>query len=184
MLKKVFATSPNRFPPNLRRSIVAHHYGVAAFTNYAVGQGEIACQDLTHAARLDPKTWKDKDRLGEELVSIALKSIVAEGLVTARSGIRCVEEAFAHWPTNIPLEGNWKRNVLSRLYAGTGFKGFKNGNMQLARRSLIRALYLDPKLLRNVGVFSIIGETIFGARLMGVLRRLARFVKQPTIEAA
>ena len=117
MLEKIFSLAQERFDDDYQNRCLAHHYGLAAFQQYAVGRGEKGRELLAYAAELDSNEWRSEERLREEMVSVALRKIAAEGGRSAEPGVQCVKEAVAYWPSEIPTSRDWGRKTIAKVYA-------------------------------------------------------------------
>jgi glycosyltransferase involved in cell wall biosynthesis len=107
-------------------------------------------------------------------------SLDSERLMT--NGLRVLEKAFAG-PDLSQLHG-LRRPVLSRWYADFGLTQFYEGRYKQARRNLIRAVTLDPRLLFSWNRTTILSVCLLGSATARKLRALKRTIGRSASTAA
>jgi hypothetical protein len=107
-------------------------------------------------------------------------SLDSERLMT--NGLRVLEKAFAAPDPSRQLHG-LRRPVLSRWYADFGLGQFYEGRYKQARRNLIRAVTLDPRLLFYRNTAAVLSVCLLGTATARELRTLKRTIERCYVSA-
>jgi hypothetical protein len=89
------------------------------------------------------------------------------------NGLRVLEKAFSAPDPSQELHG-LRRTVFSRWYADFGLNRFDRGRYEQARRDLIRAVTLDPRLLFYRNTAAVLSICLLGAAAARKLRALKK----------
>jgi glycosyltransferase involved in cell wall biosynthesis len=100
-------------------------------------------------------------------------SLDSERLMT--NGLRVLEKAFAAPDPSRQLHG-LRRPVLSRWYADFGLGQFYEGRYKQARRNLIGAVTLDPRLLFYRNTAAVLSSCLVGSAAARKLRTLKKTI--------
>jgi len=98
-------------------------------------------------------------------------SLDSERLMT--NGLRVLEKAFSAPDPSQELRG-LRRTVFSRWYADFGLNGFDKGRYEQARRDLIHAVTLDPRLLFYRNTAAVLSICLLGSAAARKLRALKK----------
>ena len=142
----------------LKAQALAREYAKAALLNYVHRDYTRAARLLSQAMDLDSAFWQDGERVAE---LVYLHALALSKEYTEADAISFVKETFAHLPTNPNSRcACLRRKVLGRLHIEFGFLNHQRGIAELVWKHVFAGLYYDPTWLRNLGVLSILRQSV------------------------
>ncbi len=174
-LRKLFAHWPEA-PPELRDRAFAWVYAYSAIQEMAVGN-ELDCRNcLERVVDSDPSLLADSQRFGAAIVSVCAlmydrndtdrlspSLLLVRRMLGAVAGTGCPSRTF-------------ERLTRARAYEALGYTAMRSSDPGVARECFVRALALEPALVRNRGMMSLLFEATLGKRASawrkGLWRRL------------
>lgn len=169
ILAKAFGNWPGTVPVRLRTRAMARQYGLMAFRDYFGGRPRSGQWKYDRAARLDSQHWIDDIDFPEKLIS----EFITPNYISERStceALSAAADAFIYPPSCLALSKMQTNSALSQLYRHFLFESFDNSDLAGARYCWRHAVWHDPGLLLNLGVWSIAIEAYLGRRSAEWLR--------------
>ncbi len=142
----------------LKAQAIANELAKTAVPNYACGLYDLACEQLAQAVALDPATWRDGPNLAGMVHNYAVFIAKARGFPQAEAFLEAV---FAHLPLALQGMQHLQRNVLGDTHIELGFLAWQQGRSDLVRRHMVLGLWHRPGWVRNRGVLSLLGRSLF-----------------------
>lgn len=161
-----------------RRSVLAHAWWHCAQLDYAVGNAESGRQRFARALECEPERALRPDWFIGEVVNLAF-GLYTTTLAPFAEAAALVRTVFGHLPATATGLGNAQRRALARLHAGYVFKRQTEGAIPCWRHGLA-AMAGDPAWVKNLGLWSIAGESLIGESAAVYLRKKFRLVAPRT----
>lgn len=145
---------PSELQPLKVRALADTHWGVALYY-YAVHQPNMAALELDQIAGLasDYLDFGANEHLGTSLAYVA--SGLYDTVTPLREALDFVDYAFDHFPCSVRRQHSDRRMTEAKLAAITAFDSFPRAELGRVSLSVTRALALDPRLFRNIGLLKL-----------------------------
>lgn len=174
MLEKLFASIPQGPDSEELRSLaLGSAWWLGAKIDYAIGKPESGRGRLDNALKFDRTFLDHPETFVIDVVDYAfgLYAVVATPFEEAEAFINAV---FTHLPEKGERLRSFRRQALGRLHAGYTFSvGITDEDVPFWEHGL-RAVTYDPRWAGNLGLWSIVCQSLVGERVAGAVRNLLR----------
>ncbi len=155
----------------LHDAAYAHTLLKRATASFRDGDVDAAVQDVRRALELDSTLAADNgQRALDMLLGYASSPLVGAPLAYART-------VLAHLPEQPFAVATRRRKLLGQVAADMFFSAAEREDWPRVRRAFVKIIQYDPRWLRNLGVWSRLGDTVVGPTLMDWLRTCYRVVR-------
>ena len=163
-------------PPNTRARAFAKQYAQAAYADYALFRPEHGRQRLEIALRLCPDEFSNESELVNNLVQTCLTAASLERTHEPSVAISCLDSILGHLPESLVSTPSWKRKLGSELYVRLAFLDFEAGTIRQAGAFAATSILYHPRWIRNLGLVSILVQSVVGRRAWKQARTVRRIV--------
>jgi len=138
-----------------REQCYAYHWVIGAMHAYALGQIEEGRQSLLRAVKHDPQLIGPRSHVFvEQIVEFSNSPLLSV------PPVEYVRFVFDHLPEELFGFRKHYRTVRARLYMHRFFESHRQGQVREVLDSVLPGVLLDPKWLRNRGVWSITAKAL------------------------
>lgn len=171
-LNKFFVGWPDDLP-HLRSRAIARQYAEVALLEAAAGNMHRCREHLEAVARHDPKLLGSYDDFGKAIVDrVAFHFDQVEDDLSA--SIVLMDSVLEMLRSLGHSSRTFLRKVRGRCWESLGFVAHHKSQAQIMRNCFLQAISLDPSIIANIGVLSLLFESVTGYRLSDMRKPLWR----------